>query len=153
MEHLRPKCTACPLGVMHMPSETDAQLFAGTVVCSAVSSSGGMVLRSGRSLAQRTSSLQPLREEPISDDSDDSDDERGVSFNSAITDAPRPGRRGVPVQKLSPMHQQDHSRSQRHRAKVMKTEDANLPADDDLKALPLMRSGCSDLLGSMSLPV
>jgi hypothetical protein len=57
------------------------------------------------------------------------------------------------VQKLSPMHQQDHSRSQRHRAKVMKTEDANIPADDDLKALPLMRSGCSDLLGSMSLPV
>lgn len=128
---------------------TPPTLFTGTVVCSPAS----MVLRSGRALPRRPS-LQTLREHPLRDDSDSDDEDCVKMYNSHVTDAPRPARRGVPIAAAA-----DSGRVSletpilKSPAKKAKSSSRDQLGDLRLDALPLQRSGCSDLLGDLALPL
>ena len=92
-----------------------------------------MVLRSGRRVASRTA-LAKLQED------DSSDDEGGAKYSHSPRWAPKVARRGVPhAAAASPLAPENGAHRSQSAAPVV------------LKALPLARTGASDLLGSLDL--
>ena len=131
-----------------------ATLLTGEVVCAPPRI--GMRLRSGRT-------LERLREAPTVDSDSDDDDGCCASGASAeVTWAPRVARRGVPAggagapSPTRPARRDARSPKDDSRSPIKKTVVAGKSSTVELSfdvpaPLPLMRSGCTDMLGGVSI--